>query len=50
MKKKFDSVQLQREIRARLSEKYAHSREEQMRELREKFGHLRKRKVGAHSG
>ena len=46
MKKKFDSVELQRAIRAKLSEKYTRSREAEMEELRMKFGHLKKQKTG----
>lgn len=42
--KKIDSVKLMREIRLKLGEKYAGSREEELRELKEKFGHLRKEK------
>lgn len=52
MKKKIDSVQLQRTIRAKLSEKYAKSPEAELEELRKKFGHLLKLKsrVGSRSG
>lgn len=42
--KKIDAVKLMREIRLKLGEKYAASREEELRELKEKFGHLRKEK------
>lgn len=43
--KKIDAVQLQRAIRAKLSEQYGKSREAEMEELRRKFGFLRKQKV-----
>ena len=42
MKKEIDAVQLQRDIRSKLSEKYAKSREIELKELRTKFGHLKK--------
>jgi hypothetical protein len=45
MKKKFDAVNLQREIRERLSKKYAPSREAELEELKKKFAHLRKQKA-----
>lgn len=43
MKKKIDAVQLQRAIRSKLSEKYAKSRDIELKELRKKFGHLQTR-------
>ncbi|MBF0337778.1 MAG: hypothetical protein HQL05_08085 [Nitrospirae bacterium] len=42
MKKKIDSVAIMRQIRAKLSEKYARSHEEELSELKSKFGHLRR--------
>lgn len=41
MAKRIDAVAL-REIRLSLSEKYLKSRDEELKELRDKFGHLRK--------
>ena len=48
MEKKFDSVKLMREIRRKLSEKYLKSRDEELKELKEKFGHFKKEKVDTH--
>lgn len=45
MDKKFDSVKLQREIRLKIGEKYSKSRDAELEDLKEKFGHLRKKKV-----
>lgn len=45
MEKKIDSVKLQREIRLKIGEKYLKSRDDELKELKEKFGHLRKKKV-----
>ena len=45
MKKEIDAVRLQRDIRSKLSEKYAKSRENELKELRSKFGHLKKQNV-----
>ncbi len=47
MEKRIDAVKLMREIRLKLGEKYLRSREEEMRDLKEKFGHLRRE---LHSG
>lgn len=44
MKKKIDSVKMMREIRAKLSEDYLKSRDKELRELKEKYGHLKKKK------
>jgi hypothetical protein len=41
MKKKIDSVKLQREIRLKLGEKYIISQENELKELKEKFGYLK---------
>lgn len=38
MKKRFDAVKFQQEIRKELSEKYNSNREEFMRELKAKYG------------
>lgn len=45
MKKRFDAVKFQRKMREDLSEKYNSDREEFLRELKEKYGHLQKQKV-----
>ena len=45
MEKKIDSVKLMREIRLQLSEKYSKSRETELKELKERYGHLKKKKV-----
>jgi hypothetical protein len=45
VKKKIDAVQLQRAIRAKLSEKYAKSRKAELEDLRLKFGRLRRQKA-----
>ena len=47
MKKKFDAVKFQREIREELSKKYSDDPKAFMRELRKKYGHLRKQKSSA---
>lgn len=44
MKKKFDAVKFQREIREKLSEKYTTDREGFLNELKAKYGSLKKRK------
>jgi hypothetical protein len=44
MEKKIDAVKLQREIRLRIGEKYLRSREDELKDLKEKFGHLKKKK------
>jgi ribosomal protein L29 len=49
MEKKFDSVKFQRKIREELSKKYNENRESFLKELKKKYGHLQKQKVGAHS-
>ena len=48
MKKKFDAVQFQRNVREELSEKYSSNREVFLRELKEKYGNLYKKNVGTH--
>ncbi len=45
MKKRFDAVKFQRKVREELSEKYLSNREIFLHELKEKYGHLRKKKV-----
>ena len=44
MKKKFDSVKLMREIRLKLGEKYLNNPERELKELKEKYHHLKKNK------
>ena len=46
MKKKFDAVQLQRQIREELSTKYSRNRVTFLRILKEKYGALRKSRPG----
>ncbi len=46
--KKFDTVKFQRKVREELSKKYTSNREGFLRELREKYGHLRKQRIGTH--
>ena len=46
MKKKFDAVKFQRKIREELSERYNSDRDAFLRELREKYGKLRKQETG----
>lgn len=48
MKKKFDAVKFQRKVREELSKKYTSNRDVFLRELKEKYGHLRKRKTKIH--
>ncbi|MFQ6003077.1 MAG: hypothetical protein ACE5KJ_04960 [Candidatus Zixiibacteriota bacterium] len=48
MKKKFDAVKFQRKAREELSKKYTTNRESFLRELKEKYGYLRKQRVGTH--
>jgi hypothetical protein len=45
MEKKIDSVKLQREIRLKLGKKYLKVRDKELKELGEKYGHLKKRQV-----
>ena len=47
MKKKFDSVNYQRKVRKELGEKYFSDREGFFRELKEKYGHLKKQTIKA---
>ena len=44
MEKEIDSVKLQREIRLKIGETYLKSRDDELKDLKEKFGHLRKKK------
>ena len=46
MRKKFDSVRFQRKRREELSKKYNSDRETFLRELKGKYGSLRKGKTG----
>ena len=48
MKKKFDAVKFQRQVREELSEKYSSNREIFLRELKEKYSNLQKRMAGTH--
>lgn len=48
MKKRLDAVGFQREAREELSEKYATDREDFLRELKKKYGHLRKQRLDVH--
>jgi len=43
MKKKIDSVKTMRAIRDKLSVSYSKSTEKELRELEEKYGHLKKK-------
>jgi hypothetical protein len=43
MKKKVDAVKLMREIRLKLGEEYLRSPDKELRDLEERFGHLKKR-------
>lgn len=45
MKKKFDAVKFQRNIRGELSKRYSSNRDGFLRELKEKYGHLHKQKT-----
>jgi len=45
MKKKFDAVKFQQEVRKELGEKYNSNREEFMRELNAKYGDLKTKGV-----
>ncbi len=45
MKKKFDAVKFQRKMREELSERYNSDRDAFLRELKEKYGKLRKQKA-----
>lgn len=46
MEKKVDAVKIMRGIRQILSGKYAKSHDAELKELKEKFGHLRREKLG----
>lgn len=48
MEKKIDAVKLMREIRLKLGKKYLKARDAELRELKEKFGYLKKKKVQIH--
>ena len=45
MKRKFDAVKFQRKIREELSKKYNSNRTVFLRELKEKYGGLKKRSI-----
>jgi hypothetical protein len=42
MKKKFDAVKFQRKVREEISKKYSTNRDAFLRELKEKYGYLKK--------
>ena len=46
MKKKFDAVKFQRKVREQIGKEYSANRKAFLRELEEKYGHLRTRKSG----
>jgi hypothetical protein len=46
MRKKFDAVKFQREVREELSRKYSNDRDAFLRELKEKYGNLKRPKAG----
>ncbi len=48
MEKKINAVKLMREIRSKLVEKYLKSPDKELHDLKEKFGYLKKKKVGTH--
>jgi len=48
MEKKFNAVKFQREAREELSKKYISDREGFLRELEQKYGHLRKQRISTH--
>jgi len=48
VKKKFDAVEFQRKVREELSKKYSTNRDTFLRELKEKYGHLKRQKDGTH--
>ena len=47
MKKKFDAVNYQRKVREELCKKYSSDRESFLRELKEKYGHLKNKTIEA---
>jgi len=46
MKKKFDAVKFQRKVREELGRSYESNRDAFLRELKDRYGYLQKRKVG----
>ena len=46
MKKKHDAVEFQRRVREELSKQYNSDRDRFLRELKEQYGHLKKRGIG----
>jgi hypothetical protein len=50
MKKKFDAVEFQRKVREELGRSYCLNRDTFIRELKEKYGRLRRRKAKLHIG
>lgn len=49
MKKKIDSVKLQREIRLKIGKKYLKSSDDELKDLNDRFGHLKKKKGSTRS-
>ena len=47
MKKRFDAVMFQRKVREESSKEYSTNRDVFLRKLKEKYGHLQRKKVGA---
>jgi len=45
MAKRFDAVKFQRRVREELSKEYSTNRNTFLRELKEKYGYLRKQKI-----
>ncbi len=45
MKKRFDAVKFQRKIREELGKRYSVNRDEFLRELNKKYGHLQKQQT-----
>jgi hypothetical protein len=48
MEKKIKAVKLMRDIRLKLGKKYFHSSKTELQDLKEKFGHLRKKTSPSH--
>lgn len=49
MRKKFDAVKFQRKVREELSRKYSTHRDEFLRELKEKYGYPKNKKLARSS-
>ncbi len=48
MGKKFNAVEFQRKVREEMSKEYTTNRQAFLQELKKKYGHLQKHKVGTH--